>query len=96
MIQINEYYRIKAESNYYALQEMRIRKNEDGTDEEIWESITFHMTLENALMGCRRNAVKKLVSRAETVKLDEVITELGEIEKSFKMAIRESLGMVNK
>lgn len=96
MIQINENYQIKADSTCYTLQEKRIRKDKDGNDEEIWESITFHMTLENALVGCRRHAVKKLISKAEMEKLDEVITELGEIEKSFKMAILESLGMVNK
>lgn len=88
---INENYRIEADSYSYALQERKIVKSGKSEGEEKWESISFHKTLDKALIKLREIARKNLISEDTGLKIDEVVSELRNLDERLISEIQKTV-----
>ena len=88
---INENYRIEADAYSYALQERKVVKSGKNEGEESWNSISYHKTLERALVKLREVGHKNLLGADTALKIDEVVSELSKLDERLIGEIREAV-----
>ena len=84
MIIINENYRIEADEYSYALKERKVRARGKNIGAEVWDTLSYHRTVQAALYSYRNRRIKTLSSDDTDVKIEKWISNVVEQDEAFK------------
>ena len=87
MIIINENYRIEADDYSYALKERKVRARGKNIGAEVWDTLSYHRTVQAALYSYRNRRIKTLSGDDTDVKIEKWIDCIAEHDKAFKAFI---------
>ena len=87
MIIINENYRIEADDYSYALKERKVRARGKNIGAEVWDTLSYHRTVQAALYSYRNRRIKTLSGDDTDIKIDNWIDCIAEHDKAFKAFI---------
>ena len=84
MIIINENYRIESDEYCYSLKERKVRKRGKNIGDEVWDTLSYHLTVQAALISYRKRRIKTLSHGDTDVKIEKWIDSIAEHDKAFK------------
>lgn len=83
MINLKNGYGIVSDGKIYTLVQDAIQKSKDGVETEIKKQISFHSTLEGAIIGYSNCRMEDLVSNVD-LDLKQVKEAIDELKKELK------------
>lgn len=87
MIKITEKYYIKCDDNQYTVTEKKI----NGKDETVYQNLSYHTTLTNAVRACMRLVQADELSKTD-ISLPEAIKVLDRLNREFSDMLFDFMG----
>lgn len=92
MIHINGGWYIDVDEHSYNLQQFAgYRTDKDGKEQKQWKNITYHATLDGAMIQFQRNQIREALAEKD-MELSEAI----EIVQTFNYMLKETVAKVLK
>jgi S-methylmethionine-dependent homocysteine/selenocysteine methylase len=83
MIILNENYRIEQDEYCYSLKERKILKTGKNIGGEVWKTLSYHLTVQAALISYRKRRIKTLSQADTDIKIEEWISNIAEITSRY-------------
>lgn len=84
MIILNENYRIEQDEYCYSLKERKILKTGKNIGGEVWNTLSYHLTVQAALISYRKRRIKTLSQSDTDIKIEKWISNIAEQDEAFK------------
>jgi hypothetical protein len=84
MIILNENYRIEQDEYCYSLKERKILKTGKNIGGEVWKTLSYHLTVQAALISYRKRRIKTLSQADTDIKIEKWISNIAEQDEAFK------------